>query len=76
MANGKPLYKKVVSEKDGWKWRFADLPAQEDGKDVVYTIAEDSVDSYAAKIDGYNVTNKVISRAFPPPVIRLPLSCL
>ena len=72
LANGEPLYKKVVSEKDGWKWRFADLPAQEDGKDIVYAVAEDAVEGYVATIDGYNVINKVIEPTrHDPPVAKV-----
>ena len=72
LANDKPLYKKVVSEEDGWKWRFAGLPAQEDGKDIVYTIAEDAVEGYVATVDGYNVTNKAIEPTrHDPPVTKV-----
>lgn len=30
------------------------------GKEIVYTITEDEVDSYTTTVDGYNVTNKII----------------
>ncbi len=48
---------KTVTDKDGWKWSFVNLPKYENGKEIIYTIKEDAVEGYTAEIDGYNVTN-------------------
>ena len=40
-----------------WTWSFTDLPKYESGKEIVYTIKEDRVKGYTAKVDGFNVTN-------------------
>ena len=46
-----------VTEADGWKWSFQDLPKYNNGEQVVYTIAEDAVEGYTATVSGYDVTN-------------------
>ncbi|NMA18345.1 MAG: Cna B-type domain-containing protein, partial [Clostridiaceae bacterium] len=40
-----------------WTWTFANLAKYEGGKEIVYTITEDTVEGYSSKVDGYNVTN-------------------
>ena len=47
----------TVSEADGWKWEFNDLPKNTSGKRITYTITEDVVDDYTTSVTGYNVTN-------------------
>ena len=57
LADGEPVDSKTVTEKDGWKWTFENLPKYKDGKEIKYTIKEDRVKGYVTKVDGYNVTN-------------------
>ena len=57
LANGKKVASKVVTAKDGWKWSFTNLPKYENGRRIVYTITEEAVEGYTAKVDGYDVTN-------------------
>ena len=45
-ANGKLVASKTVSKADDWKWKFADQPKYEKGKEIEYTITEDKVDGY------------------------------
>ncbi len=49
----------TVSKADGWSWTFSDLPTYKDGVEIVYTIAEDTVEDYTAvpAADGSGVTN-------------------
>ena len=47
----------TVTEADGWKWNFTDLPEYADGKKIVYTITEDSIPGYTGEVEGYDVTN-------------------
>ena len=56
-ANGKEIKSVKVTEADGWKWSFTDLPKYEKGKEIKYTIKEDRVLGYTAKVVGYNVIN-------------------
>ena len=41
----------------GWQYTFEDLPAYENGEPVVYSVAEDAIEGYAATYDGFRVTN-------------------
>lgn len=56
-ADGEETQSKEISQADGWKWTFKDLPKYKDGKEITYTIGEDSIPGYTSKIDGFNITN-------------------
>ena len=56
-ADGNEIDAKTVTEKDGWAWKWKDLPKYKDGKEIRYTIKEDRVKSYLTKIEGFDVTN-------------------
>ena len=47
----------TVSASDNWKYTFTGLAKYEAGKEISYTIKEDSVDGYTTEISGYNITN-------------------
>ncbi|URZ88041.1 Cna B-type domain-containing protein [Floricoccus penangensis] len=57
-ANGHKTDKsqKATSE-NGWKYEFNDLPKYEDGEEIKYTVAENNITDYSAKIEGTNITN-------------------
>lgn len=57
LANGKVVATKKVTTEDNWKYSFTNLPKYEDGKEIVYTITEDSVPSYTTEINGFDITN-------------------
>ena len=42
-----------------WTWSFENLPKYKNGQEIRYTITEDAVEGYVAKVDdnSYNVTN-------------------
>lgn len=56
-ADGKQVDTKTVTAKDDWKGSFTNLPKYADGKEITYTITEDTVPGYTPEVDGYNVTN-------------------
>ena len=59
-ANGEEVASKVVRENligTDWEWEFDNLPKYADGKEIVYTVAEDAVDGYTSVVKGYDVTN-------------------
>ncbi|MDY5271627.1 Cna B-type domain-containing protein [Tractidigestivibacter sp.] len=56
-ANGVDKQTIEVTQKDGWKWRFDNLPKYEDGKEILYSVAEEAVAGYVTEINGYNITN-------------------
>ncbi len=57
VAGGKVKQSITVTEADGWKWSFTDLPKYENGEEIVYSITEDAVEDYSTEYNGYNVTN-------------------
>ncbi len=57
LANGKKVDSKVVTAADEWKWSFTDLPKNEDGKKITYTITEEKVEGYTGTVLGFNVVN-------------------
>ena len=57
LANGEKVSSKVVTEADGWKWNFTNLPKYAEGTEITYTITEDAVEGYETEISGSNVKN-------------------
>lgn len=59
LTNGKVVAsQKVHADKDGkWSYTFTNLPKYSNGKEIKYTVSEEKVEGYSAKIDGYNITN-------------------
>ena len=56
-ADGKECADQIVSEKTGWSYEFENLPADASGKEIQYTIDEDSVQGYIKTVSGYNLIN-------------------
>ncbi len=56
-ADGADAGSATITEKDGWKYTFHDLPKYADGKLIVYTVTEDPVKDYTTVIDGYSIRN-------------------
>ena len=56
-ADGTEVAHKEVTAEEGWKWSFADMPKYEEGKEITYTISEDTVDGYTPTYNDLNVTN-------------------
>ena len=59
-ANGVEVRKTTASEKTGWKWGFENLPAKENGVNIVYTVTEDRIDNYVPTIneETFEITNR------------------
>ena len=65
LADGNEVAARVVTADDQWSWSFTKLPKYAAGKEIVYTIVEDAVKGYTAKVDGYNVTNTLDNEEVP-----------
>ena len=52
----KKAYEKEVT-KDNWSYEFTDLPKYEGGKEITYSIDEETVEGYTKTVDGYNLKN-------------------
>ncbi len=55
----------LITAEDDWSFSFEELPKYEDGKEIVYTIAEDAVEGYETGIsgsaaDGFEITNTYV----------------
>ncbi|WP_406708767.1 Cna B-type domain-containing protein [Trueperella pyogenes] len=57
LKNGVEADSRTVTAAQKWAWSFTDLPKFDKGQEFVYTITEDAVSGYSAKMSGYNVTN-------------------
>ena len=58
LANGKQVDAKEISEKDGWKYSFTELPKYDDNKqEIKYTVDESEVEKYTKQINGYDIIN-------------------
>lgn len=59
-ADGIEVAAKDVTENQQWKYDFGELAKYKDGKEVVYTVSEDYVNSYTTSIDGLDITNTYV----------------
>ncbi|WP_285015719.1 MULTISPECIES: Cna B-type domain-containing protein [Lactococcus] len=57
LANGQVIDTKEVTAEDEWKYSFINLPKYENGKEIVYTITEDSIPSYTTEIKNFDIIN-------------------
>ena len=57
LADGKEVDSKTITEQEEWAWSFTDLDKYKEGKEIVYTISEDTVPNYTSEVTDYNVTN-------------------
>ena len=60
LADGKQVQESTVKANDDGKWEyeFKDVPKYSKGKEIKYTITEDSIPEYTTQIDGFKITNK------------------
>lgn len=65
-ADGKLKDTATVTAEDGWKWTFANLPKDDNGKDIVYTITEDKIPGYDSVITGNASTGFTITNSHTP----------
>lgn len=61
LANGEKQDNREVTEKDNWRFSFTGLPKYADGKEIVYTVTEDTTElkelGYSTVIDGTTIIN-------------------
>ncbi|MCR5565409.1 MAG: Cna B-type domain-containing protein [Clostridiales bacterium] len=59
-AGGKEVRQAELSEANGWRKTFGDLPKYVNGRPIKYSVTEDPVDMYAADIQGFTITNRYL----------------
>lgn len=57
LADGVVISSKEVSEKENWAYSFTDLDKFNDGKEINYTVTENTIPEYSTEIDESNITN-------------------
>ena len=57
IKNGEELESTDASAASGWAYSFGNYAQYEDYEEVVYSVLEDEIDSYAQTADGFNFTN-------------------
>lgn len=57
LADGTEVASQELSAATDWKTVFTNLPKYNHGKQIVYTVTEDTVANYSAAIDGTTITN-------------------
>ncbi|MEI3604296.1 Cna B-type domain-containing protein [Pseudogracilibacillus sp. SE30717A] len=56
-ANGEQVDSKEVTADDNWEYSFTNLPKNEAGEEIIYTVTENSVEEYTTEIDGTDIIN-------------------
>jgi LPXTG-motif cell wall-anchored protein len=70
LADGLNKESKQVSKNDNWQYSFDNLPKfDKDGRQITYSVSEDSVPGYTAAIDGMNITNSHSPKKPVPPTL-------
>ena len=54
--NGEAYEAATLTASAGWEYTFENLPVYEDGKKIVYTITEDTVEGYTVTVEGFRLT--------------------
>lgn len=57
LADGVEAEVQEVTAATQWTWHFDNLPKNNAGEEIEYTIVEDAVADYSVSYDGYNVKN-------------------
>ena len=57
LADGNKVAEKEVTADNGWKYDFKDLPKYQNGREITYTVTENSVSEYNTKVCGCNIKN-------------------
>ncbi len=66
LKNGEVVESKKVTESDGWKFSFTGLDKCEKGKEIKYTVTENSVDKYSTSISGDAKKGFTITNTYRP----------
>ena len=69
-ADGQKKSTVDIKATENWMYIFSNLPKTIGGRDIVYTITEESVPHYTSSIDKYNLTNKYVPEKIDIPVTK------
>ncbi len=57
LADGREVREVTATKDKNWEYSFTNLPKYKDGKEIKYTVTEDSVKGYSTDITGYDIRN-------------------
>ena len=57
LADGEKVDSKTVTASDNWTYTFEGVAKYKDGKEITYTVTEDTVDNYSTSYEGTNIKN-------------------
>ena len=55
--NGTPIRSAALSQANGWRYLFSELPKEDENGVFTYTVTEEPILWYTAQIDGFHITN-------------------
>ena len=62
LADGEKVQSKEINEANKWSYTFENMPKyDESGNEIEYTITEDEVTGYKSVIEGYKITNTLLT---------------
>ena len=59
LVNGVTVDTHTLTEAEGWKTTFTELPKYANGREIQYVVAEDAVPHYITTVEGFTITNKL-----------------
>ena len=70
-ADGVEIANKTVTENDGWKYKFENLPIMNGNSKIRYTITEDAVESYTTEYNGNDIINTHVIEKTHKTVVKI-----
>lgn len=67
LADGERVATQRISadENGTWEYTFKSLPVNRNGKKIVYSVSEETVDGYTATVNGFHITNTYTAKPDP-----------
>ena len=61
-ADGAEVDSTTATANDNWTYSFGELPKFKAGKEIAYTVTEDTVTGYVSQVNGYDLVNTHIAK--------------
>ncbi|MBQ5318500.1 MAG: Cna B-type domain-containing protein [Oscillospiraceae bacterium] len=74
LADGTEIQEVELSASNNWRHEFTDLPKNNDGEEIEYTISEETVDEYTCDISGSADAGYTITNSHTPGKISIPVT--
>ncbi|GAB3789709.1 Cna B-type domain-containing protein [Virgibacillus kimchii] len=75
IANGEPYGESVTIDQSNWSNTWSDLPVNEDGEPITYTVEEVEVpEGYKVRVNNNNHGNIIITNSYEPEITEIAVS--